>query len=388
MATNYSPKIVSDSLVLCYDLYNKKKSWKGPPTTNLLNNNLSSFNDIYLRSTKTIISDNEVRFVNNGTGGTTVRLYVDNGILVNGNTYGVSVYVKDVVGTVSFDWCDTGVSGGVNSLTSNGRLQGLGTRSDYSSTYRFLDINISTGGSATLYNAQIDSIDMVTDYILPGTSRLNTEAIIDISGKYTITANSLTYNSDGTFSFDGTGDASGDPTGDYISVPESITNTSTSNYPNGCTYVFWLNVDTDADNRLALLWGAGTFRHIEIYSSGKLFRTEAATQNGYSFGSGSFPDNVRGVWSQFAIVFANNEINRPVYWYQNGKLFYTHASMESGTDVNQYFSFSGIGRATGSPAYSYAKSFKGKIPFFNIYSRSLTTQEIKQNYNALKGRFI
>jgi hypothetical protein len=45
---------------------------------------------------------------------------------------------------------------------------------------------------------------------------------------------------------------------------------------------------------MSLFFGSSTIKHIEIYSIGKYFRTEAATQNGYSFGSSSFPDNVRG----------------------------------------------------------------------------------------------
>ena len=204
----------------------------------------------------------------------------------------------------------------------------------------------------------------------------------------TLTLNDLEESSDGSFTFDGTGETDGNPTGSYISFSSNVTTTSPTTRPNGVTYDFWLNADTDGPNRQALMFGSGTINHIEIYTTGKSFRTEAVTQNGYSFGAGTFPDSVRGTWSHFSIAFANDETNRPVRWYQNGKLFHTHASMESGTDSNQYFYFTGLGRATGSSSYLYAQSFKGKISSFKIYDRTLSAAEIAKNFYAIKGRYL
>jgi len=185
---------------------------------------------------------------------------------------------------------------------------------------------------------------------------------------------------DGDMNFDGTGTVDGVTPGSNVIINENITNTS--NYSNGCTYNIWFNVNNSAVNRMSLFYGANTIRHIELYSSNKYFRTEAALQNGYSFGSGVFTDNVRNQWSNISIVFANNETNRPVRWYQNGKLFYT-GSLDNGTYTGtEYFSFSRIGRSTG-----YAKSFHGKINLFSIYSKILTDNEILQNYNVIKNRF-
>ena len=198
------------------------------------------------------------------------------------------------------------------------------------------------------------------------------------------TNNGATPVGDG-YEFDGSGETDGSPTGDYISIPEAITNTSTNNYPEGCTYSVWLNVDTDAVDRMGLFWGSGTIRHIEIHSIGKNFRTEAATQNNYSFGSSSFPDDVRGVWSNFTIVFANGEAGRPVRWYQNGKLFHTGSMTNGSNPEGEYFSFSGLGRATGGSSYTYAKSFDGKIRGFRIYGNTLTPEEVAQEYRSGKA---
>jgi hypothetical protein len=94
---------------------------------------------------------------------------------------------------------------------------------------------------------------------------------------------------------------------------------------------------------------------------------------------------VRGVWSNFTIVFANGEAGRPVRWYQNGKLFHTGSMTNGSNPEGEYFSFSGLGRATGSSSYTYAKSFDGKIRGFRIYGNTLTPEEVAQEYNSGKA---
>lgn len=175
--------------------------------------------------------------------------------------------------------------------------------------------------------------------------------------------------------FDGTGTTT--VTGSVIQIPEAIT--STANYPNGCTYSIWINVDTDAEavERIGFLRGSNTIRHIELYSGSSYFRTEAAQENGYSFGTGAFPDDHRGVWSHFVIVFANNEAGRYVRWYQNGVLFHT-GNLDGGVNpLTEYFSFNAIGQA------AYTTSFKGKMQDFRIYQKSLNGEEIMSLYKIL-----
>ena len=215
----------------------------------------------------------------------------------------------------------------------------------------------------------------------------NSTTITDYSGNgydTTLPTSAPTWTSNtniglGAFDFDGSGTIDGVTTGDYININESITDTR--NYPRGCSYSFWINIDTNAVDRMSLFYGTSTRRHIEIYSSGKNFRTEAARQNGYSFGTGNFPNDVRGVWSHFVIVFANGESGRPVRWYQNGSLFYTK-SMDSGDyPGTEYFSFNKIARSTGNTTYKYAKSFNGKMSDFRIYAKALTAGEVSSLTN-------
>jgi hypothetical protein len=177
---------------------------------------------------------------------------------------------------------------------------------------------------------------------------------------------------------DGSGTADGTVPGDHVEVPESITRTD--NYPEGATYSIWLKVDTDAVDRMSLFRGGATKNHIEIYSDSKKFRTEPAKQNNYHFGTGNFPDDVKGKWSHFVIVFANNESDRPVRWYQNGSLFHTGDLSSGDYPDTEYFSFGSIGRSTGSTSYSYAKSFDGIIDEVRVYGRALSESEIQDLY--------
>jgi hypothetical protein len=59
------------------------------------------------------------------------------------------------------------------------------------------------------------------------------------------------------------------------------------------------------------------------------------------------------------------------------------SNMWNGTGGNnEYFAFSHIGRATGSSAYLYAKSFHGAFDEFKIYDRVLTEHEIVNNVRS------
>jgi hypothetical protein len=244
-------------------------------------------------------------------------------------------------------------------------------------------ITKETGDVITIENFQLEESDHVTEYAeCSSPSKVSDSTPNSNHG----TIFGATFVEDrfgkegGAMSFDGSGTNDGVIFGNHIVVPENITDTR--NCPDGCTYSLWLNVDTDAVDRMSLFRGASTLRHIEIYSSGKKFRTEAGLQNGYSFGTGNFPYDVRGTWSHFVIVFANNEPSRPVRWYQNGELFHT-GYMTSGTYPDtEYFSFGSIGRSTGSTGYNYAPSFDGSIDDVRIYNRALSESEIRSLYDS------
>ena len=122
---------------------------------------------------------------------------------------------------------------------------------------------------------------------------------------------------------------SGTPTGNYIPVPLELTRVQ--NYPNGVTYSMW--VYPTVNERRALLWGGGTIRHMEVYcgSAGTTIRTEASLQNGYSFGASSMGGIPLNSWTNIVVAWSPFDTVRPVYWYKNGVLTYTHPNFHSGT---------------------------------------------------------
>jgi hypothetical protein len=398
MSLGHGATVVKDSLVFAYDM-GSKQSWKGKPTTNTWYNDSYNYTNgatfsvvTNYPSTKGLPVEAQglkvIKLTANtpGTLGQCIpwRSGVDQ---VNGGVYCHSVWAYLESGTqvtVGQHWNPWDY--GSSQYIEKGKwVRIFDPVTNSANNYGNIANAYRTDGVAYFTAPQYELGADMSPFVL-GT-RSNTESVIDWAGKNNIAPVDLIYTSDNKFIFNGLGETDGSPLGSYIPIPTSVSTTNPSTKPNGVTYDFWIKADTDAPDRMGLIVGSGTINHIEIYSTGKYFRTEAVTQNGYSFGSGGFPNSCRGVWSHFAIVFANNETNRPVRWYQNGELFYTHSNMGSGTDVNQYFQPSRLGSATGSGSYLYAPSFKGEFPVFKSYDKALTTQEVKQNFEALRGRF-
>lgn len=191
----------------------------------------------------------------------------------------------------------------------------------------------------------------------------------------------------GTIVFDGSGERDGNPTGDYVTVSEAVT--KSTNYVSGCTYFWAMRIAGAQPNGHAIFWGSGTIRHVEIRpGTPTYFRTEAALQNGFSFGASGVPDGFQfGELHTYAIVFNNDVSPRTVEWYKDGVLFFTDANFDNGTGgTSEYFSFSRIGRATGATSYLYVQSLKGDVPLMSIYGINMTKDEVLGAHNALKGR--
>lgn len=184
------------------------------------------------------------------------------------------------------------------------------------------------------------------------------------------------------FYFDGTGEVDGSPTGSYIRVDEAMTSTLNRER----TYEVWMK--PEATGRRSLFFGGGSIRHIECYHGSGSFRTEAATQNGYSFGADGAGnvgvDFGPGKWALLTITFGTDGL---VKWYANGQLFHTGNMYGGNGGSNEYFSFSGLGRATGTSSYLYAQSYQGYMDGIKIYDRVLTESEVAQNFNSRAAKY-
>jgi hypothetical protein len=222
--------------------------------------------------------------------------------------------------------------------------------------------------------------------------------VYDLGKTYTDSADGslvgAVFNADKSFGFAGSGERDTSPVGEYISFSNTIADTSPSIRPNGITYDLWIRFTGNQSAGHGVFVGSTTINHIEYRTNnidaGGYWRTEAVTQNGYSFGGGG--TNADGghklnEWFNLTLVFANDETNRPVRWYRDGVLFHT-GNMTSGANPDtEYFKPSMIGRSTGTDQYLYAESLKGDIGQFKIYHKSLSQKEVTQNFNALRTRY-
>jgi len=195
--------------------------------------------------------------------------------------------------------------------------------------------------------------------------------------------------SDGTCYLDGLGVYSSDLTGGYVYV--NVDTTKTNNYTDVCTWSWWMYILDSQPNGQRIFHYDSTKNHIEIKDEGAsgYFRTEAALTNGYEFDPGSPPGGVPLLtWQSYAIVWDNEASPRTVKWYKNGSLFFTDGDFDDGySGTEEYASFDSIGRAGGTVQYPYTESFYGYIPIVQVYGNKLSAAQVKQNYDALKGRF-
>jgi len=84
----------------------------------------------------------------------------------------ISVYYENLIGALSIDFADTSVTGngtqtGTSSAPKSGRIYGYASRADYTSTYRFVDINLSQGSGheVTLHSPKVEAGTTLTDFV-------------------------------------------------------------------------------------------------------------------------------------------------------------------------------------------------------------------------------
>jgi hypothetical protein len=273
--TQVGKRIVNDSsLIFYYDMTNKIRSFKGKPTTNLFAgavNDYSSWDTNAVNFTDNVpLPEIKVTETTSNVG----HYFQKNGIsVVNGTTYTTSIYIKPVEVIYFQLTTSTGFgSSYVNfTLTGDGSLSGplsssakieLIKTGRYTGWYRcsltatsndtnpngkmgFALINSASATRLQSYvgtdnygvlilDPQFEVSSFATPFV-DGT-RSNTQAIIDLTGNETVTANSLTYNSDDTFRFGN---------GQYITLPNAATTFGTGSV--STSVEFWIRPIDDTD---------------------------------------------------------------------------------------------------------------------------------------------
>ena len=234
-------------------------------------------------------------------------------------------------------------------------------------------------------------IDAAVSRSYGGSGTTINNLVTNINNPITMVA-STTWSSDGYWSFDGSGEPDGNPTGSYLTGFGGAGGLcSTDQYANGATYTWWSRVTDNTYAGQAFLYGSSTIAHVEFKSlndTTPYFRTEASRDNGYSFGSGNIPGgSLLNRWANFALVFDNSASPRTVKWYHNGSLFHTHSNFDSGDfTTTEYFYLNHLCRATGTANYSYNYSFAGDVANFSFFGKALNADEVAQNFEVLRSR--
>lgn len=199
---------------------------------------------------------------------------------------------------------------------------------------------------------------------LVNTARSTSQSIFDLTGQKTVTANSVTYASNGNISFNGSSN--------FL----TLQNTTLGNGNLPWTVSAWVKSTTTATTL-----GAGSILSNQsggpVYSvmginSGKIvYWTYQNSAWAQKLGVGTTVND--GNWHMLTWV---NYSNSTMDMYVDGVL---DSNVPNSTSGNQ----NPVDRIGGS----WNSLFPGSINNLSIYNKALTAAEVIQNFNALRGRF-
>ena len=214
-----------------------------------------------------------------------------------------------------------------------------------------------TTGYVLVSNVQVEQQQYATPFVAG--SRSSTQAIVDLTGQNTITANSLTYNSDGTFSFNGTSN--------YMTVPPG---TNWAFGANGTVEQWVYPTNSTGNDRLWCTYNNNISLDAYLNST-----TYNLSYHGGTVSGGNVTPNS---WNHVCVTYTGGVIQA----YINGV-----AATMSGTTTGLNITNATNQLVVGEYANLGGYKFYGKIPTMKIYNRALSAAEVQQNFNALRGRY-
>lgn len=397
MALHFAPKIVTSGLIFCYDMGNTLKSWRGVPTTNLhASQALFVYNNVSGNVTATIEATSETyRGATiykqtltpiNATGVSQLTAGNNPGIGVytaNGggtaNTYtGYSIYFKmgvpmhtspifthysNVAGylsTTNYDYVGDGWYRGhviwYDTVTrSDAKYWAINPAS------ATLNVPIVVYWCAPFREDRNDST-FVSPFV--NGTRANTASVLDLTNRNTITASSLTYASNNTFSFNGSSNLMIFPENSDFNVQTVTveawvkTNATTQNG-------FWFEKG-NVNSQYALFQEGGQIVWRQTTNVASLTATTATYLNTSQYAQvvGTYTAGDRRLYVNGVQVASDT-------------LSYSIPTNANGCSIGVYGGFN------GSRGYYY----NGAIATVKVYNRSLSPSEVKQNFAAQRGRF-
>ena len=383
-------------LALEYDMTNTARSWQGAPTTNLVDPNWTSWSvdssGYSAVGTRTITGPFACT-ITDVASNTRQNIYITSGITAS-TTYTFSVQYQKLYGTptLRFQIQAYNISTYLSTMSFattaelgitdvDGWQTAKITLTTPANCNRILwfmqdgDDYVGYTHGFNLANAQCEQQSFATPFCYP--ARSNTQAILDATRQNTITATSLTYASDNTFSFDGSTNYMGPGalSGSYSQFTISVWMypTAVSNYRNpiDCNYNYNgitgnIGPRLEMNNAGNLIWMlSGDTSSNSVYDYYPVITSGMAANTWYN-------------------VVITRDASTLVSTYLNGSVVTNQASNPS-SFVNV---FSNVVIGKGFHLDSAAtRSFVGKLPLAQIYNTALTSAQVTQLFTAFRGRY-
>lgn len=386
MALGHGTSKITDGLVFAYDMANTKKSWIGAPAFNAsLQNGQNDISPWFGDGGPTSLGIDPIvkfrgrkvaKFLTGTSGNCYINGAADLSTSTNSTGWTSTIYFKRVDGT---PMASVGMylyitnNTNVNQVVSvteveEGWYKAVYTRSGLVSGYPTLAGMYSLGVGIEYYFAdwQVENNSFSSSLVF-GT-RSNTESILDLTSKYTLTANSLNYYSDNTFDFS-TGNINIPYSSDFdFSLEQSI--------------VMWIKPGTGASSARRNPYnqaygGSGTITHETNGVFNYYFGTNGGNSTPYVGRSSTFTV----LENELAhIAVTRNQTTNTVRWYKNGQLIST---LDAGSYPSTNNGSSPIIIGTG-----YTTNFIGQIPRVLVYKKELSPSQILEDYQSTKGRYM
>ena len=401
MSVYSGPGLINDGLVFYYDMDNTDKSWKGAPTTNLLVDPYNYAGVSWNRNAQgLLITDTGLV----SPSGSLVKKISEDGNLnlhrrgqsISSSSgqirrFSIEVLAGERTHMRAWSW-----SGGDTSQQTFNLLTGIA-----SGTQSPTMINLGQGWWRCEFNVPLENSDTVvfgpSDGIVTSTvsyqgilgygiyvgkcqletgsfatpfangTRSNTQAILNLTGQNTVTATNLTYNSDGTFEFNGSNNGIQiDETSDLSVNQMTISSWNYSSNYNQNGFMFEKTTNGSVNTQYSLFF-SGTLIYYRTYG---LSSTDLAIN---TINAGV----VNNQWNN--VIATYDGTTKKIY--VNGKLASSVAVTGTVTQNTTGPAFIGIyGNFGGYP-------FNGRIAQTKVYNRALTADEVRQNFNAHRARY-
>jgi hypothetical protein len=390
MGTAYQPKIVTDELVFMYDT-GSGKSYKGEPTTNTaVTTGMAAYWNNSGTAAWSSNDTNVPRIFTNLPVFSMEKLTDGNSHIGIGSTsatvsteYTYSVYVwipssnsVNMAGSSPY-FRPQPANASVGNLTYEGsaawgtwprdqwvRVSRTATTQATNVTSAYISCYLNTAGDKIYFTApQFEQKGHLTPFV-DGT-RSATAGLLDLTKNATIDLTNMSFDSNAQMTFDGTDDSF------QIAAPGVSAST-------GFSIELIIKPDNPASAPMVITPNSGGIDHFVRFSSnGNLYlrmivAADSTTQDfitSTQLSSGDYHH----------VVFSFNQSDGGKAYY-NGTLEHSAAANFTALDWTSYWS---VGQR-GNNTFFY----QGDIPIFKIYNRALTAEEVLQNFNATKDRFI